>query len=481
MRTLAPIALLLALSGCTVNPATGSRQFNLIGETREIQIGRDSDRQIVAQYGLYADDEMQDYVAELGKKLAATSERPQLPWTFRVVDDPIVNAFALPGGFIYITRGILAHLNTESELVGVLGHEIGHVTARHGVNQMSKGVLVQVGAGVTAASGIRGADQIASAAQTGIGLLFLRHGRDDERQSDSLGFRYALRARYDPRSMEQVFETLERVGGATSGGQQIPGWLSTHPSPGNRRELLQKQIAGVDQALLETLRVERDSYLQRLDGLVYGDDPREGYFLDERFVQPELRFELRFPPGWKTLNLRRSVIGVSPEKDAVVELELVEQGDAETAATAFFESGTIVAVRRRRSSLAGATHVSYEFSIPRDSGGSLAGVVSFIEHRDNVYRVLGYCQETEFAGYRASLDRALDSFRAVDERRLLDVEPLRLRTLRLPAATTLRAWAPGSGSSVSLETLALINGVDADETLVRGRLMKTVEGRLPAP
>ena len=162
-------------------------------------MGKEADAQIPQQLGLYDDRELQDYVNDLGQRLAADSERPHLPWTFRVVDDDVVNAFALPGGFIYVTRGILSHMSDEAELAGVLGHEIGHVTARHSVNQMSKGMLAQIGLGVGSVLSPEVAN-LAGLAQTGLSLLFLKYGRDDERQADELAFRYGARADYDPRS-----------------------------------------------------------------------------------------------------------------------------------------------------------------------------------------------------------------------------------------------------------------------------------------
>ena len=137
LQDLGLVSVLLITAACAVNPATGRRQFMLIGESREIEMGREADGQITESLGLYSSQELQDAVTSLGNDLASRSERPQLPWSFRVLDDPMVNAFALPGGYLFVTRGILAALNSEAELAGVLGHEIGHVTARHSVSQMS--------------------------------------------------------------------------------------------------------------------------------------------------------------------------------------------------------------------------------------------------------------------------------------------------------------------------------------------------------
>jgi predicted Zn-dependent protease len=221
-------------SGCARNPATGGLELMLVSESQEIAMGQQTDPAVVAQFGLYDDPSLQQYVANLGAQLAANSERPNLPWTFRVVDDPIVNAFALPGGFIYVSRGILGHFNSESQLVSVLGHEIGHVTARHSAAQMSQQQLAQLGLGVGVVLLPDLADY-AGLAQAGLGLLFLKFGRDDERQADALGFRYLTRIGYDPREMPGVFNMLGRVSEA-GGGRGMPVWLSTHPDPGDREQ-----------------------------------------------------------------------------------------------------------------------------------------------------------------------------------------------------------------------------------------------------
>ncbi len=194
-------AFLLAsssLHGCSTNPATGEKQLNLVGEQQEIAMGKEASQQVDSSMGLYQDAGLQNYVASLGKRLAAVSERPNLPWKFQVVDDPSVNAFALPGGFIYVTRGILTYLNNEAELVGVMGHETGHVTAEHSVNQMSKQQLAQLGLGLGAMLKPDWAQKYGQLAMAGMSLLFLKFSRDDESQADELGLRYMEKLRYNP-------------------------------------------------------------------------------------------------------------------------------------------------------------------------------------------------------------------------------------------------------------------------------------------
>ena len=196
-------------------------------------MGQQASQEVAQQLGLVDNEALQQYVQRVGARLAAESERPNLPWTFRVVDDPTPNAFALPGGFIFMTRGMMDLMDSEAELAAVLGHEIGHVTARHSVTQISRGQLAQLGLGVGSILFPSAAQAVGGLAQTGMQLLFLSYGRDAERQADELGFRYALREGFEVREMDDVFATLLRIGQA-SGRSEIPSWLASHPAEPER-------------------------------------------------------------------------------------------------------------------------------------------------------------------------------------------------------------------------------------------------------
>ena len=341
----ASFALLVTVAACAVNPATGRRELSLVSESAEIAMGQEYDPQVVAEMGHYPDDDLQAYVSELGLRMAAESERPQLPWSFRVVDDPAVNAFAVPGGFIYVTRGILAHLNSEAELAGVLGHEIGHVTARHSANQMTRMQLQQIGLGIGALL----SDRVANWADyigLGLGILNLKYSRGDESQSDELGVRYMGRTGYNPEEMAGVFETLALVSGDPS--SRTPEWISTHPYPENRGAWILEMMAELPpEQLAEARTVRADAYLSKLQGMTYGPDPRQGYFEEELFLHPEMAFQLRFPTGWTTVNQRSQVAAVSPQEDAAVVLEIATESDPAAALRTFLAQDGITAGRSR--------------------------------------------------------------------------------------------------------------------------------------
>jgi len=456
---------------CAVNPATGSRQLSLVGEGQEIAMGREYDPQIVAQMGIYPDSALQRYLRDLGERMAAVSERPQLPWTFRLVDDPLVNAFAVPGGFIYITRGILAHMNSEAELAGILGHEIGHVTARHSVSQISRAQLAQIGLGVGMILRPE-LQQFGDLAGVGLQLLFLRYGREAEYQSDDLGVRYMTRLGYDPRQLANVFRTLSALSDEGGGGRP-PEWASTHPFPENRVERVLASVQGQD---LSGAVVGRDEFLQRLDGIVFGEDPRQGFFRDQLFLHPEMAFRFQFPAGWRTANSRQAVQGMSAEQDAALLLDLATQADPAAARTAFLAGQGIQGGARSDARVNGLPAAWTEFQASTQDGGTLVGTAVFVAHQGRVFRILGYAPSAVWNRRSAAVRGALGSFQPVTDRSILDVRPRRVEIVRLPSAMSLSEFLTRYPSTIPAETVALINGVAVGDQLEAGRLVKRVVG-----
>ena len=205
------ILVLLLFNSCSKNPVTGKNQFMLLSKSQEIAMGKQSDPDIVNFFGIYEDPTLQKFIKEKGEQMVAVSHRKGLDYEFKIVDSPVVNAFAVPGGYVYFTRGIMAHFNNEAEFAGVLGHEIGHITARHSAQQYSQSMLAQVGLVVGMVISPEFA-QFADIAQSGVQLLFLKFGRDHERQSDKLGVEYSTKIGYDAQEMADFFQTLDRIG-----------------------------------------------------------------------------------------------------------------------------------------------------------------------------------------------------------------------------------------------------------------------------
>jgi predicted Zn-dependent protease len=451
-----------------MNPATGERQLTLMSEAQEIQIGAQTHPEVLASFGAYEDPEWQAYIQGLGSKIAATSERPDLNWTFTVLDDPVVNAMALPGGYIYVNRGILAHFNSEAELVSVLGHEIGHVTARHSVEQMSRAQLAQLGLGVAAIASEE-FRQYAGLASQGLGILFLKFGRDDENQSDSLGLRYMTRAGYDPHEMPKVFATLDRVT-ESHGMRGTPEWLSTHPDPGNRIEKIEGRIDRLEPDLQQGT-VGRETYLNRLVGIVFGDDPRQGYTIGQTYYHPELAFRIDFPDEWQVINQRQAVGALSPNRDGAVVLTLSDKDSPRAAFEAFFSQQGVQQGKNQ-----GRNLYSFRAYDTQTGEGRAEGLIGYLSHGGRLYQLMGYTGLETWQSYASSMRRSLTSFSKVTERRYLNVSPATIDVVKLTRSMNLTEFVRRYPSTAEIKKLAIINGVGVDEVMDPGRLVKRVVG-----
>ena len=325
------MAFLLLFNDCSRNPVTGKRQFLLMSESQELALGRESDPQVQGEFGIYADSAMQRYLNERGQAMAKISHRPNLPFQFKVVDSDVVNAFAVPGGYVYFTRGIMAHFNSEAQLMGVLGHEIGHITARHSAEQYTNQTFSQLGL-VIGMIAFPKFQQFGDLASTGLQLLFLKFSRNHETQSDELGVQYSSKLGYDAREMASFFSTLGRLSAGEDGSQRIPTFMSSHPDPGDRYTKVNALAAAFQLKNQGTYRTERESYLRLIDGITYGEDPRQGYVQNNMFYHPELKFQFPMPQSWKHVNTPSQVQMASPDQKAMMLMTLSGEKTLDAAA-----------------------------------------------------------------------------------------------------------------------------------------------------
>ncbi len=309
-----------SLAACATNPVTGKRQMSLLSEAEELAIGQQQDAEIRREMGVYDDQALQRYVSEIGQDLARASHRPNLPWTFTIVDSPAINAFALPGGYIYVTRGILAYLDDEAELAGVLGHEIGHVTARHAAQAYTRQAQANLGLSILSIF-VPSTAPFADLGATGLGVLFLKNGREAEIEADRLGVEYGSGAGYDPAGVPRFLATLARVDALSERG--IPNWLSSHPDPGSRVTKAEP-VAGKFVSA-DAKKINRDPYLERIRGLVFGDNPKDGIVRGNEFLHPLLRIGVKFPEGWELTNTAQAVLAQEPGTEHFMVLQEVEQ------------------------------------------------------------------------------------------------------------------------------------------------------------
>jgi predicted Zn-dependent protease len=436
----AAAALVVAVgAACAINPATGKRQLVLIPEAQEIQMGKQAAEEVRGTLGLLDDSELQGYVARVGQQLAARSQRPELPWAFQVVDDPTPNAFALPGGFIYVTRGLLTLLTSEAELATVLGHEIAHVTARHSVNQISKQQLAQLGLGLGAILVPR-VEQLTPVLGAGLNLLFLKYGRDDEREADALGFEYLRSGGYSLAEAADVFVALQRAGDDRRSA--LPSWLSTHPAPAERAEAAKARAAEAPRT--DGGRVGDAAYLQRIDDLAYGENPRHGFFKDGVFYHPDLQFELTFPRGWQTDNLARAVVAVAPGRQAALQLTLAGTVGRDEALRRFLSQEGVEAgpATRVRTGSGPAAVAEFRGQTPE---GIVQGLVAYVEHRGRTFQIVGYAPASRYPQFDTAFGRAIQSFATVTDPAILSVQPRRIDVLRVDRAQTLSQFRSRCG------------------------------------
>jgi predicted Zn-dependent protease len=463
--------MLLAMA-CATNPVTGRRELSLISESQEIQMGRQASEQTLQSMPEIPEAGMKSLVSQMGLRIARASERPNLPWEFHTLDDPSVNAFALPGGFIFVSRGLLTHLNSEAELAQVVGHEIGHVTAKHSVSQMSKAQLATLGLGVGSIfSGTVRA--IGGVLETGLTLAFLKFGRDDEIQADDLGFRYALNQRYDVREAIDVYEVLQAIGSRAGG--KLPEWQSTHPDPGNRLAQTQERIAKLPAGSLTGLAVNEESYLRLLNGMVYGENPRLGFFRGTNFMHPDLRFDWQLPNGWQTANLPDAVVGQAPSKDAVIQLQISQTASAADALRAFLAQQGIQQLSAGTTTIHGNQAALGEFDAQTE-GGVVRGMIAFIRYRNTTYGILGYTPQQRYAAYQGTFRGSIGSFKELTEPTALNVQPARIELVTLPRDMTIDTFIQTYPSSIAPQDVMLLNDAPTGTTLKSGRLAKRVVG-----
>jgi predicted Zn-dependent protease len=466
-------ALVLVPSGCARNPVTGKNELSLVSESQEIEMGKQSAQQVQQSIGFYEDPQVQAYVSAIGMKMAKASERPNLPWEFHVVNDASVNAFALPGGFIYVTRGLMTAINDEAELATVVGHEIGHVTNRHSVQQISKAQVAQIGLGL---GSVLSSDvaRLAGLASQGLSVLFLKYSRDAENQADQAGFRYALKQHYDVREMTKVFQTLDRESNLAGGGR-LPEWLATHPNPGTRIQNIEKQLDTLSTPLSDAI-VNREGYLQRIANMTYGEDPRQGFFEGSTFYHPDLRFQITFPQGWKTQNGVDAVVAMSPQQDAIIQLSMAGKTPPREAAQQFLSQQGVQAGNTSTSSVNGLPAASGYFTAQTQQG-AVQGLVTFVSYNGNTFGILGYTPQGKLSTYDAAFRQTVGSFGELRNQAALNVKPARVELVKLPREMTLEQFNQQYPSSISLEELAIINEIDTPTTPIpQGRLVKRVVG-----
>ncbi len=469
------------IQSCAMNPVTGKSELMFISPSQEEQIGAQNDPQIVQAFGLYPNNDLQAMVKKYGQEMAAISHRPNIGYEFKVLDSPVINAFAVPGGYVYFTRGIMAHFNNKAEFMGVLGHEIGHVTARHSAQQMTSQYLMTGGL-LIGAIAFEDFDQWGETAMMGIQLLGLSFSRSHESQSDKLGVEYSTKIGYDATQMANFFKTIDKLQNQNSQGP-VPTFLSTHPDPGDRLERVRKLAIEEQQKYPgKQFAVEREEYLRMIDGITYGEDPRQGYVADGYFFHPEMKFQFPVPSGWRVNNMPTQV-QMAPQNDGnvVMMLALGDGSTLQEAAQNFLYMSELEPTRTESSQTNGFSSMKVWSERPdpnNPQGGKVLSVYStFIQDNQQqlIYGIHGMTYQDQLSRYMPVFQSTMNNFRRLTDPRRTDVKPERIRIKTVVQAGTLAEVLSYFGMSRDrFEELSLLNGMELTDRVAQGSLIKII-------
>ena len=490
MRMLAPILILLIaiISGCATNPVTGDQDLVMMSEKDEIELGKQSHQQVLQQYSVYNDLELQNYVQYVGKKVAANSHRSNLTYQFTVLDSPEVNAFALPGGYIYVTRGLMAYLNTEGELAAVLGHEIGHVTARHAVRQHSATQLTGIGAAIgsiIAESFVPGISSAGGQELVGVlGTAMLRgYGREHELEADRLGAEYLARSGYDPDAMLQVIGVLKNqelfeIKLAREENRQpriYHGVFSTHPDNDTRLQEVVGYAHKIKESAAQSTFIGRTEYLQRIDGLVFGENSDQGLLRGRDFYHADMGFAMRFPEQWNVTNLPDRLLAVSPNNTAVIHV-MTQPADPRLKPEEFMRQR--MGLDRVTNGQALGTNGYTGMAVINTDAGKRQTRISVIYLQNSAFIIAGWTRDPNGIGiYDKAMIETARSFRSLtNAEREVASRSSHIRVLRADEKTTFTTLtATTSLEKFPEQQLRLINGLYPRGEVKSGELIKAVQ------
>ncbi len=472
----AALPLALALVNCAQNPVSGRANFVTMSEAQEVQTGRQEDVKVRQEYGVYDNKALQQYVNEVGQRLGKASHRPNLQYSFVVVDSPEINAFALPGGYIYITRGILSYLNSEAELAAVLGHEIGHVTARHSVQQISAATAAGFGATLLGVFVPVLRNQAGDTVLNLLGNALLSgYGREHELEADRLGAEYLLRTDYDPQAMIKVVGVLKNqelfdAETAAAEGRQpraYHGVFASHPDSDTR---LQEVVAEAGRLRAGSGRVNQDEFLRMIDRIPFGYSESQGFVRNFVFYHRELGLALKFPENWRISNKPASVAAKNRADDALIEMR--QAGRAQGAPADVLRKAVGGAREVTTTSVNGLPAAITTTTV---RGYPTRAAVVFLDK--NAYFIGGQAKaDAAMREAMPAINATIASFHAMTDTERKSVRPLTLRIINAPAGATFVELARNSPlGRNAVSHLRLLNALYPNGEPVAGQPLKIIE------
>ena len=461
-RVLALLIVLLTLpiAGC----------FTLMGG--EQKVGDEAARQVDAEMGIVRDTELAAWVGEIGRRLVAVTDDPDRPFRFQIVDMAAPNAFALPGGHIYVSRGLLSLVNTEDELAGVIGHEIGHVVGSHASRRITLSAPFKIITGLTGwVTGIL-TPRVGKAIRDGgdtltDGLLVAPYGRQQERDADRIGLKLAAAAGWDPEGLSDFLHTLGRDEELRSGGSRRTSWLDSHPATPERVEDTKKRAAELERADIPRIAKDRNALLAKLDGLLVGDDVAGGVVVDNLFIQPDIGFTLGVPPGWDYQNAPTQFIAAPKDGGAAILLRVVAEGDDPAALKPELEEALGREIESQNVSLGGFPAIRMRIN-QRTRQGKMTLDVTYFAVGGLVLEVTGVAPEKVYERWSPIFDNAIHDVRPPKAREIAALREERLRTTKARSGESLDQLVKRADSAWPAPRVAVTNGVEKNASLAKG-------------
>ena len=467
-------------SGCAVNPVSGQSEAVLISEEKEKSIGAEEAKKVEKSMGLIDDPAIVGYVKTVGRRLAKHSPRKNVDYVFHIVDMEVPNAFALPGGYVYVSRGLLVLVNSEDELAGVMGHEIGHVAGRHAVQRITRVAATSplriftelAGAAVSIIAPSAG-NVISDVGQVASALLIAPYSRDQEREADHVGQEIAAKAGWNPKGLTSLLKSLGQAEKLRSGEQRQSSFFDTHPATEERVAKTAQRATQLNASPGHPIAKNRAALMAKLDGLLVGSDPAKGVFIGDDFMHPDLDFYLSFPAKWEKHNTSEVAIALAPGKKSAVLLEVVGRGDDPVAVAQQFEKkmGVKLFKKGSKAEINGlpAVHATRRMET---SEGVVGVLFTWIAHEGLVYRITGMSPNESFDTYREILMKTATSFRPLAAEDRSKIKETRLRVAKAREGETLEELGRRVNNAWSLAETAVANGLPQTSRLSKDQLIK---------
>jgi predicted Zn-dependent protease len=489
-RPIAAAALLAVCACASVNPATGRREIVLMSPEAEREIDEKAAEQIASQLGIVADPELAAYIQAIGDALAEHSPRRDVDYVFQVVEAEEPNAFALPGGHVYVSRGLLTVANSEAEIANVLGHEIGHVAARHAARQQAH--VQTLGLATLLSDLLSGGAEEQPDSERISGHFVARYARNQEREADRIGQDLAIAAGVDPSGLAGFLATLDNLTRITQGFSAPTSYLATHPAAHER--MLEAATRAQGQAWRApagerhewqsglAVAATREEFLERIEGITVGRPASEGVFVGERFLHPELDFSLRFPHDWRLENQSSQVVGLSPRRDGVVLLQLDSLGEDPVAAALTYAQREQLHLEGGEPIRVGGLPGFRASAVVPTSFGMTHAEITWIAHGGRVYRLIAGIEPGSLPKYGGVFRKFAHSFRPLLPEERSEITELRLRTAEVEPGETIEGFSERTGNEWNALYTAVVNGLAVGAPLPSGTRLKIArrEPYLPA-